>query len=251
MLDKIVNSCAFLLNNFPGAEECRSYLDSRLDKASQELFQFGYFPKIDNLSTLISIIGEEELRKEKLLYSKDIEDSLCRRSVNFCYFENYQMILPFKDAYGKVVAIVGRTLLSEEERRINKISKYKNTVFLKGNFVFGLYENKKHILEQDCVYVVEGQFDVIKAVEKGFRNIVALGNNNMTAYQFSVIARYTNNIFLLLDNDEAGIKGRKSIIDKFGKHANIRNFYIPEPYKDIDNYLSNNSYDSLSFIVKD
>ena len=86
-------------------------------------------------------------------------------------------------------------------------------------------------------------------MEGGIKNIVALGGSNMTHYQFSIINRYTNNIFLLLDNDEAGEKGRKRIIELFGKHANIRNFYVPEPYKDIDEFLSNNNMESLSFIV--
>jgi len=251
MLNQITESCRFLLNNFHDAQECLSYLDSRLTKDSQELFQFGYFPNINNLTALTSLVDENKLKEARLLYSKDIEDSLCYRTINFCYFEDYPLVLPFKDAYGNVAAIVGRSLLNDEERKIKKISKYKNTVFSKGNFVFGLYENKKYILEQDCVYVVEGQFDVIKAVECGFRNIVALGSADMTIYQFSVISRYTDNIFLLLDNDEAGEKGRKRIVSKFDKLANIRNFYLPDGFKDIDEYLSNNSYESLSFIVKD
>lgn len=251
MFDKIVESCRFLLNNFPEAQNCRDYLNNRLSSNSQETFQFGYFPKMINLQALTALIGENLLRESKLFYSKEIEDALCPRTVNFCYFEDYPLILPFKDAYGNIVAIVGRSLLSDVERAKLKISKYKNTVFTKGNFVFGLYENKQDILQQDCVYIVEGQFDVIKAVEKGFKNIVALGNSNMTAYQFSVISRYTDNIFLLLDNDEAGEKGRKRIVDKFGNLANIRNFYLPDGFKDIDEYLSNNSYESLSFVVKD
>jgi DNA primase len=113
-----------------------------------------------------------------------------------------------------------------------------------------LYENKQHIIDQNCVYVVEGQFDVIKAVEKGFKNIVALGTSNMNSYQFSVISRYTDNIFLLLDNDEAGEKGRKSAISKFGKLANIQNFYLPESYKDIDEYFTKSNDDAVSFVVK-
>ena len=72
----------------------------------------------------------------------------------------------------------------------------------------------------------------------------------MSDYQFSLLTRYTNDIFLLLDNDEAGEKGRKKIISKFSKFANIHNFYLPEPYKDIDEYLSQNSYESISFIMK-
>lgn len=249
MLEKIIDSCNYLLNNFPEAQNCRDYLDSRLNKDSQNLFQFGYFPDTNNIKVLTSLVGEDLLHKHLLFYVKELEDSLNHRIINISHFDNYPLIMPFKDPYGEVVGIVGRTLLSDHERTF---SKYKNTTnFHKGNYVFGLYENKKSILEQNCVYLVEGQFDVIKAMEKGFKNIVALGTSNMTIYQFSIISRYTDNIFLLLDNDVAGEKGRQNIIKQFGKFANIRNFYLPDNYKDIDEFLSKNSYDSLSFIIKD
>ena len=64
----------------------------------------------------------------------------------------------------------------------------------------------------------------------------------MTAFQFSLICRYTNNLYLLLDNDEAGNKGRDAIHKKYGNFANIKNGFIPPPYKDIDEYLSSKSY---------
>jgi DNA primase len=251
MLDKIIESCQFLLKNFPEAQDCKSYLDNRLSKESQDNFQFGYFPTLNKIKVLTDLIGENTLRDMKLFYSKNLEDSFGPRQINFSYFDNYPLIMPFKDAYGKIVGIVGRTDLSENERQNKNIAKYKNTAFKKGNYLFGLFENKQSIIEQNCVYIVEGQFDVIKANEKGFKNIVALGSAGMTIYQLSVISRYTNNIFLLLDNDEAGEKGRKCIIDKFGKLVNIRNFYLPDGYKDIDEYLSSNKYEDLSFIVKD
>jgi len=251
MLDKIVESCRYLLNNFPEAQECRDYLNSRINEESQERFQFGYFPKIHDLSVLTSLVGEDILKETKLIYTKDISDSYSPRSLNFCFFDQHPLIMPYKDAYGRTVALVGRTILSENEREKSKIAKYKNTVFQKRNYLFGLNESKQNILEQDCVYIVEGQLDVIKSIESGFRNVVGLGNSNMTYYQFSIINRYTNNIFLLLDNDEAGEKGRKRISKLFGQYANIRNFYLPDPYKDIDEYLSKNSYESLSFVVRD
>jgi hypothetical protein len=43
-----------------------------------------------------------------------------------------------------------------------------------------------------------------------------------------------------LDNDEPGDRGRKFIKDKFGKLANIKDFYIPEPYKDLDECIKEN-----------
>jgi len=258
MLKNIVDSCKYLLNNYPEAKACKDYLDERLAIVSQDQFDFGYFPNIQNIDALLSLVDESELRDDKLLYSKEIEDAWCPRTLNFLFFENHPLVMPYRDAYGNIVGIVGRTLLSDSDRQKNKISKYKNTEFIsnaykkfkKGNFLYGLYENKKAILENDGVFVVEGQFDVIKSVEKGFRNIVALGNSNMSTYQFSLISRYTNNIFLLLDKDEAGEKGRRRILDKFGKLANIHNFYLPDGYKDIDEFLSQNNYESLVFSVK-
>lgn len=258
MLEKIAKECRFLLNNYPGAEECSSYLNSRLHARAQEEFQFGYFPGVKNLSVLADLVGEDLLRKMKLFDTRTIEDSLFPRAMPWCYFENHPLVMPYRDPYGKVVALVGRTVLSEKEYKEKKISKYKNTpesnLFVKGNNLFGLFENKQFIIDLGCVYVVEGQFDVIKASEIGFRNIVALGNNSMTPYQFSVISRYSNNIFLLLDNDEAGKKGRERIINKFGHLANIRNFFLPDEYKDIDEYITKggiSSHAEMSFLIKD
>jgi DNA primase len=251
MFNKIIDACKYLLTSFPEAQTSKEYLDSRISASSQELFDFGFFPNLDNLPVLIDLVGEAELINSNLLYSKIIEDSGGIRSLNFCYFEHYPIIMPFKDPYGEIVGIVGRTLLSESEYKNLGIPKYKNTKnFKKGNFLFGLYENKEHIIKNNSVYLVEGQFDVIKAREKGFNNMVALGTSSMTDYQFSVLSRYTDNIFLLLDNDEAGEKGRKFITHKYGKYANIQNFYLPDQYKDVDDYFSLSQEDTLSFAVK-
>jgi DNA primase catalytic core len=250
MLEKISESCRYLLHNYPGADDVREYLHSRLMPESIQTFQFGYFPQIHELHLLTDLVGDETLVKHKLIDYRNIEDSLCPRTVRFCFFEHYPLVMPFRDPYGKVVALVSRTLLDPKEMAERKVSKYKNTYFKKGNYLFGLYENKQHILDQDCVYIVEGQFDLIKAMEHGIRNIVALGNNNMTSYQFSLISRYTNNLIMLLDNDEAGTKGRKLAQKRFGHLANIQDFYIQEGYKDIDEYLTLSEDESPSFVVK-
>lgn len=126
-LDKIVESCRYLLDNYPGAESCKSYLDSRLSEEAQEIFGFGYFPGIRSLSLLTDFVGEEDLRKEGLLFSREIEDALSRRKIPSCYFENHPLVLPYRNPYGQVVGLVGRTVLSEKERTDKEISKYKNT----------------------------------------------------------------------------------------------------------------------------
>lgn len=251
LLQIIAEHCRYLLNNNPAAEKHIEYLNSRLNKNVQEKFGFGYFPGVQNLQLLTDIINIDQLKELGLLYDKDIEDSICHRKLLFNYFEDQQLIMPYRDVYGNIVALVGRSLLNDEEREENKVEKYKNTRFTKGNHLFGLYEAKDSILRLGHVYIVEGQFDVIKSFEKGLTNIVALGSSGMTPFQLSLLARYTDNIFLLLDNDEPGERGRRSIMEKYSKYINITNVWLPSLYKDIDEYFQENDADSMSLLIKD
>ena len=238
MLNEIINACQYLLYNEPEAQETLEYLNNRLNFKSQEKFKFGYFPSIKNISLLSSIVGEKCLIDNKLLFQKEINDSSGYLNSFISYFENYPLIMPYYDVYGNPIALVARTLFNEDQRRELKLSKYKNTVFKKRNHLFGLNFAKKEILKEDSVYICEGQFDVIKANEFGFNNCVALGNSNMTIEQFLLVTRYTNNIFMLLDNDEAGDKGYQRAFDKFGKHCNIQRCKVPNEYHDLDEYIS-------------
>lgn len=84
--------------------------------------------------------------------------------------------------------------------------------------------------------------------------ISILRRNKIKIYQFCVISRYSNNIFLLLDNDIPGQKGGKGSSASLVILANIRDFYIPEEYKDIDEYITKGKISEcaeLSFLVKD
>jgi len=250
-LNEISKYCRYLLKNSSNAEEHRAYLNSRISLDMQEKFEFGLFPSIKDINLLSDMISVDTLKQIGLIYNKEIKDSSGPRNILFNFFEDQPLIMPYKDAYGNVVALVGRTLLNDIEREKLNIEKYKNTSFTKGNYLFGLYEAKRSILEKKCVYVVEGQFDVIKAHQKGLTNVVAVGSSNMTAYQFSLLCRYTNNIHLLLDNDVAGQRGRRDIEKKYGSYANVKNVYLPDRYKDIDDYLKENDAASISFLCKD
>src|SRR5208283_5758265 len=120
MLDKIVESCQFLLHNYAGAQSTKSYLNNRLQQNSQNLFKFGYFPNMENIQVLMDLVGEDELLKQKLLYYSTLEDSLFPRKLPFCYFENHPLIMPFRDPYGNVLGLVCRSLLSDQEMKLKK-----------------------------------------------------------------------------------------------------------------------------------
>lgn len=250
-LADVTKHCSYLLRHSPEAEECLNYLDNRINRETQELFGFGFIPGTTNINLLTDYINELELTKLGLLYGKNIGDWQSIRKLHIYFFENHPLIMPYRDVYGNVVALVARSLLDDKNRTINNVAKYKNTVFTKGNHVYGLYEAKEHIMKAGFVYVVEGQFDVIKSFEKGLKNIVALGNSNMTGYQLSLISRYTNNIIFLLDNDDAGNIGRKRAQGKFGKLVNLNvNTYLPNGYKDICDYFQDHDLDTMSLITR-
>jgi DNA primase catalytic core len=236
-LEDIVSACQSLLD-IPQAQEAKAYLNSRLNPDTQQTFQFGYFPSTQDMSLLTSVINRQTLIDHKLMYRRNVNDSSGFHSYDVSFFESHPLVMPYKDAYGKVIALVGRSLLSDDER---EVPKYKNTVFKKARHLFGLNQAKTAILQADCVYVVEGQFDVIKAYERGLHNVVAVGNSNIGIYQVALLMRYTSNIVLLFDGDEAGKIGMERAMMKFGKYTGMKKGVLPSGYKDLDEYLSENT----------
>jgi hypothetical protein len=91
-LQKITEHCKFLLHNFHDAQEYLSYLNSRLSKDSQELFDFGYFPNSKNIELLFSVVPKEDLKSLSLIYSREISDSSYHHSFYTSFFENHPLL---------------------------------------------------------------------------------------------------------------------------------------------------------------
>lgn len=233
MLADIVLACRELLQSFPKAERAREYINDRLPKSAQEDFQFGYFPTHEDLGVLIDLVGQEKLSQSSLIYDK-ITNDWSNSKDRYGVLERHNLVMPYRDVYGSVIALVGRSLLSDKERREIKLSKYKNTSFDKGTHMFGLFEAKQSILEKNQAIIVEGQFDVIKAHSSGIKNVVAVGGSNLAYGQLALLMRYTDNILLLFDSDDPGRIGSERAINQFGKRAHMNMGKLPIGYKDLD-----------------
>lgn len=250
--DKLIEYCSYLLYNFDSARPALDYLNNRLSSDAQKKFSFGYFPRNEELKLFNSSIGSEELFELHLLYEKNIENNSFVQKIIASPLEEHNLILPYRDVYGNIIAVVGRSLLADQQRAINGVAKYKNTSFSKSKHLFGLYEAKFDIIAKNCVYVVEGQFDCIQAHDKGLKNVVALGCSNVSFIQLALLLRYTDTINLLLDNDEAGQAGAEKALSKYGKYANIKVCKVPAGFKDLDELLvetTNVSSEELSKLL--
>lgn len=248
IFSEVLSICSGLLKNNPIAEDARKYINERCSDYYQKEFNFGYFPKKSELHYLIDRMenGEKKLESVGLLYKKDFLTNGIIVKKNSLQLENNNLIMPYKNIYGDIIALVGRTLLPKDQQ--NNISKYKNTTFIKGNHLFGINKSKKAILQKDAVIIVEGQFDLISCYRNGYYNIVAVGCANLSKKQFYILKRYTNNFYFLFDNDDAGRKGFEKAKERYSNSASINKIDLPEPYHDIDEYLNNSSnHDILNF----
>lgn len=232
ILKKIIMACQHLLTT-DCAYVARRYLNSRLDRSDQMHWQFGYFPSDDHLDELLSMVSREELEILKLYYPKFINGGTAPHG----HFSEHNLVLPFYDDHGDIISIVGRCLISDDKREELQLPKYKYSTGRRELFAYGLNKAWESIIANDCVIGVEGQFDCISLHSNGITNAVAFGWARISPFQMFQILRYTNNIIVMLDNDEAGQKGKALIRERYKDVANIKIISPPKPYKDIDEFF--------------
>ena len=106
---------------------------------------------------------------------------------------------------GKVTAFGGRLL---DARTKGVSQKYVNSpdsvVYHKERELYGIYQAKKAIAKHDLVYMVEGYTDVVSMHQCGIENVVANSGTALSVHQIRLLHRFTSNIVLLYDGDEAG-----------------------------------------------
>jgi DNA primase len=232
ILKKFISACRYLLNHDKVGKQAKEYLNDRINKNIQKTFGFGYFPEDQKLDLLTSIISKEELEFIGMCYPKFISGN----PINHGHFSDHNLIMPFTNVHGDIVSLVGRTLLSDDER--GDLQKYKyNVGCKKEKYVYGLNFSKDSIIKKDYVICVEGQFDCLSLFSEGIHNAIAVGCAELSKYQMFQILRYTKNIFIMFDNDEAGSKGKQKAKDQFGKYANIKTIDSPKEFKDIDEFF--------------
>lgn len=115
-------------------------------------------------------------------------------------------MFPWYNVSGKVVAFGGRVL---DKRTKGVDQKYVNSpetpVYKKDHELYGIFQAKKAIGKEDCVYMVEGYTDVISMHQCGLENVVANSGTALSKHQIRLLHRFTENIVLLYDGDDAGV----------------------------------------------
>ena len=146
-----------------------------------------------------------------------------------------RVMFPIHNLTGKVIAFGARILIADKKQ-----PKYLNSpetdVYHKSDILFGIYQAKNHLRNEDNCYLVEGYTDVISLHQSGIRNVVASSGTSLTKGQIKIISRYTKNITVLYDGDSAGIKASIRGIDMLLEEGlNVHAITFPEG-QDPDSY---------------
>ena len=141
-----------------------------------------------------------------------------------------RVIFPWLNVSGRVVAFGGRLL---DSRTKGVQQKYVNSpdsdIYHKDHELYGLFQAKKAIAKEDRVYMVEGYTDVIAMHQCGLENVVANSGTALSVYQIKLLRRFTQNITLLYDGDEAGIHAAMRGTDMLlAEGMNIKVLLLPD-----------------------
>ena len=139
-------------------------------------------------------------------------------------------IFPWMNVSGKIVAFGGRVL---DSRTKGVAQKYVNSpdsdIYHKDHELYGIFQAKRAIAKEDCVYMVEGYTDVIAMHQCGIENVVANSGTALSVYQIRLLHRFTQNIVLLYDGDEAGIHAAMRGTDMLlSEGMNIKVLLLPD-----------------------
>lgn len=172
-----------------------------------------------------------------------------------------RVIFPIHDLTGRVVGFGGRILVTDK-----KSAKYLNSIeseiYHKSKTLYGIYQARQAIVQDDKCYLVEGYTDVLSLHQAGIANVVASSGTSLTTDQIRLVKRFTPNITVLYDGDAAGIKASIRGIDLLLEQGmNVKVLLLPDG-EDPDSfarkqsstvlrtYLRDNETDFISFKIK-
>ncbi len=161
-----------------------------------------------------------------------------------------RIMFPIHSLSGQVLGFGGRILKADP-----KSAKYLNSpeseIYHKSRILYGIYQARKSISQQDKCYLVEGYTDVMSLHEANIENVVASSGTSLTQEQVRLVKRFTQNITILYDGDPAGLKASIRGIDLVLEEGmNVKIVVLPDG-EDPDSWSKKLSNEEFTKFLKD
>jgi DNA primase len=181
-------------------QEAMEYLVRRgLEDETIKRFGLGFAPdKSGSLTHYLSEKGYDEHTME--------DAGIIAQSNRGDHYERFRgrVMFPVFSPTGKIVGFGGRILPGSAKEMAKYINSPDTEVYHKSQLLYGLYQSKDEIRRKKFAILVEGYADVISVFQAGFQNVVAASGTSLTTEQLNLLRRYTTNVVLLFDADQAG-----------------------------------------------
>ena len=230
LIDQIKKITDFFIRNMNEVKstEALDYLKNRkLDGEDIKNYKLGFAEKDEK--TIIQYcknnnMSDADFKKLGLLSEKG----------NFL-FKN-RIIFPITNFRSEVVGFGGRALEDFGPKYLNSS---ESSIYKKNRTLYFLPNFLKDVKKHKFVVIVEGYFDVIAFNKLGYSNVASPSGTALTIQQLSQVSKYTDEIYLCFDNDQAGIEATKRIVEiknNISKDLNIYSISLPSKYKDISEF---------------
>lgn len=226
------------------AQAARAYLEKRgLGKETIVEFKLGYAPDLWDAfySSVKGQLPDALLEKAGLVIAKKDGGGYYDR------FRN-RVIFPILDQKGNPVAFGGRVMDDSVPKYLNSP---ETEIYTKGRHLYGLFQARKAIRDEDFVVVTEGYMDLISCHQGGVENVVASLGTALTPEQARLLKRHTKNVFIVYDADKAGeaatLRGLEVLLEEGIEVKIVR---LPDG-EDPDSFVKKNGGDAFRQKLKE
>lgn len=248
-----------------------------VNEFAQKYFQNLLFNDEQGRSTGLSYfeercLREDTIRKWGLGYCKDSWDNFCLAAKAEGFSEEDMLAaglviknentgklydrfrgrvtFPIYNIGGRVLGFSAR-ILSSDKTKAKYVNSPESIIYTKGKVLFGLHLAKDAIVKEDLCYLVEGNMDAVMMYQNGVKNVVATSGTALTEQQTTLIRRYTRNVTVLYDGDNAGIKATFKAVNIFLEQGlNVRTVLFPDG-EDPDSFARKHTMDEFQSFLKE
>lgn len=211
-------------------QQAMNYLKGRgLSDETIQKFGLGYSDKFGSgLYRYLKELGYSDgLLHESGLFNADERHGMYDKFWN-------RVIFPIMDVNNKVIGFGGRVMGDGKPKYLNSP---ETKIFDKSRNLYGL--NMARVSRKRNLIVCEGYMDVISMHQAGFNNAVASLGTALTSLQASLMKRYTDEVLIIYDSDEAGTKATLRAIPLLKGVGLATKVVNLNPYKDPDEFVQN------------
>jgi DNA primase len=214
----------------------REYLEKRgISDETRKIFRIGFAP--DSWDALMSHLKAKGA-DEKLIEQSGLVSVNEEKKRVYDRFRG-RVIFPVLDVNGKPIAFGARILDKGEPKYLNSP---ETAAYVKGEHLYGLFQDKEFIRKSKFAILVEGYLDLISLYQAGVHNAVASLGTAFTAQQAKLLGRFARKVVVNYDGDRAGVKAaRRAIETLLAEDFEIKVLVLPNG-QDPDDFIRANGF---------